>query len=204
MFKSIYKILFLIFVIFSIISVSDFVYSVGNSLPITQLPVSQIKDDVFAVDNIIVGNMDSPQTKAKFTTDGWAGLGLPITGSTEPTASLDVRGLIRLSDLKQSGSRVCANKDGDITGCNFEEFYYGKNCFGSCTTQSTFHKFKVPTGVTQITVELWGSGAMGYFDGSSSSNDSPDSSQNCLVGGGHYCPDGGSTFFMIKMILVDR
>lgn len=198
MINKIYKNLILvsIFIFFGLFA--EFVYSVGSNLPITTLPVSQSKYGGLSVNKLFVGNLDNPQKIARITTSGWLGLGLPNTGDTNPNVPLDVRGLIRLSELKESGRQVCANKDGDIVSCGFMEFSHGKNCIdsGGCNKAVTTHEFKVPTGVSQIQVEIWGSGGMGYFYGSNSStNKSPDSYNNCLSGGNYYCPDGGSSFF---------
>lgn len=199
--KQIYKISILIVVVAFIGFAQNMAHSLGSNLPITQLSNSQTKNGSLAINKLWVGNMDSPQKNAKMISDGWLGLGLPITGSTNPTASLDVRGLVRLSDLKEKGKQVCANKDGDISSCGFEEFYYGEDCVdsGGCNKAVTTHKFTVPTGVNKITIELWGAGGMGYFYGSDSSNKAMDNtSANCFSGGGLWCPDGGSSYFYDK------
>lgn len=197
-----YKKFLPISILIGIFMLSGIVFSVGSNLPITQLPVSQSKDEGLVLNKTVIGNLDSPQKIARLTSSGWLGLGLPLSGGlTNPQNSLDVRGAIRLSELKQANKQVCANKDGDIIDCGFDEFYYGKNCVGSCNQAVTKHKFVVPPGVTSIQVELWGAGGMGYFeDASSFYNRSPDNFSTCLQGNyqypdTYYCPSGGSSYF---------
>lgn len=192
-----YKKSFSIALVLTLLLVSSIVFSYGNELPITQKPVSQSKNAGLAINKLVVGNLDSPQKLARATSSGWLGLGLPISGSlTNPTVPLDVRGAIRLSELKEPSRQVCASKDGDILDCGFQEFSYGENCTPStCSQASSIHKFTVPTGVTSITVELWGAGGMGYStDTPTLYSRSPDSHSTCLQGSNYYCPSGGSSY----------
>lgn len=194
--RKIYKNLILIVTIFTILFVSNFVFSIGSDLPITQLAVSQTKQAGIAVNKMTIGNLDNPVTLARLTSGGWLGLGLPLSGSlTNPQVSLDVRGIVRLSELTQPSRKVCANKDGDISDCGFQEFTYGENCFGSCNTARTKHKFTVPAGVTSITVELWGAGGAGYgVDTPNTYNKSPDDSSNNCFNYPLNCGAGGSSY----------
>ncbi len=158
-------------------------------LPITQLATSQTKAGGLAINSLIAGDMNGSKL-ARVLSSGWLGLGVKATGTNteiNPQVALDVRGAIRLSSLKDEGRQVCANQDGDISDCGWIEFYHtGNNPF-------TTYTFIVPANVTEFTVELWGAGGMGYFEGSSSStNRSPDSSSTCVSGNDFYCSDGGS------------
>lgn len=195
----------------------------GNiALPITQLAYDQVKVGGLAVDKLLVGNYNTPTTFAKFTSTGMLGL---LLGSTDnPTSELDVRGDIRLGLLDKPNHNVCADKDGNLKDCNIVEFVYGSDCtFNSdaftdgpsynnynnrnyfrCTSTNEAqedYSFTVPTGVTSITVELWGSGGAGY--GYSNNAQSPETYAYCFNTSAspdyaYYCSDGASSILFDK------
>lgn len=166
--------------------------SSGNvSSVITQLSIDQTKSGKIGADKWLVGDWTaSSPTLAKFTSDGK--LGIMMNSTDNPTEALDVNGKIRLESLNSPSRPICADKDGTLVNCGFAEFYYGQSCWyssgtytcGSKTTTAsdTSMEFKVPTGVSSITVEVYGSGASGYAQCGSS-------------GGGNCSEDGGPTIF---------
>jgi hypothetical protein len=194
----------------------------GNkSLPITQLAYDQIKTGGLAVDKLLVGNFNTPTTFAKFTSTGM--LGLLMASTDNPTTELDVRGDIRLGLLDKPNHNVCADKDGTLKDCNIVEFVYGSDCtfatdafkdgpsynnynnrnYFSCTSTNEAqedYSFTVPTGVTSITVELWGSGGAGY--GYANTAESPETYSYCFNGSNpsysYYCSDGASSILFDK------
>ncbi len=172
----------------------------GNMpLPLTSLSLDQVKNGALTVKTFLVGTT----TLANFTSSGK--LGIFGNGTVDSTASLDVGGPIRLSALNDQNRQVCANQSGDIALCNGAEFVYtyNRNCSYSgstysCTTVSgdrsfSYDAFKVPAGITSITVETWGSGGAGY--GMNSLDNSPDTYSGCFSGSDYACAHGGSTIF---------
>lgn len=142
----------------------------SNSV-ITQLSIDQVKNGKIGVDKFLVGDWTAfSGTFAKFTSDGK--LGVALNGGDNPSESLDVNGSIRLGALSVPNRSICADKDGNLTTCGFAEYYYGQSCrytngvYGcdspTTTASYTTAEFKVPTGVSSITVEVFGSGASGW------------------------------------------
>lgn len=173
------------------------------SLPITQLSNSQIKKGGLSLSELIVGNLTN-YFKFLKTKNGFLGIALPESES-EPKEALDVNGSIRLSVLNIPNRKVCATKNGDITTCGSSEFHYGKDCSYnqsgnlSCSNSSgtavySVQEFKVPEGVTKMTVEVWGAGGAG-FDIAGDYH-APDTYNNCYYSDTYNCSDGGNGTFI--------
>ncbi len=157
---------------------------------ITQLSIDQAKNGSIGVTKMLVGDLSTnTPTLAKFTSTGLLGVMLP--SSANPSEALDVNGSIRLSDLNIPNRSVCADKDGTFINCGFAEYKYTGN---STTSTETF---TVPSGITSLTVELWGAGGSGY-GAYNSAEHSPDDYAYCISAGDYYCISGGSTFFYDK------
>lgn len=196
---------FIIVIIFALF-VSTVVYSAPSSgpvgknadLPITQLDVSQTKDATLTVNSFLVGSWKySPADLVMFTTSGKLGVKMPVTDiSNLPTLTdaLTVgSGGVRLAEISTAGVAVCADSKGTIIKCQTATFSHS----GDDTKPYETYTYKVPDGVTKITVELYGAGGAGYFDGANSYDRSPDNYSGCgkTSGGKYNCSSGGSAFF---------
>lgn len=185
--------------------------------PLTQALSSngiQSKRGGISVVGMTVGDLNaSSPSVAKLTTTGK--LGLAFTGSAinnNPTEALDVHGAIDIMGPAQEGTSICADNTGALAPCGFLKFNFdGKDCYYSSTTNYTCgtanmnkafitKEFKVPVGITNITVELWGAGGAGYGINNSISNNSPDADVNysstCSNGSAYDCIIGGSAYLL--------
>jgi hypothetical protein len=196
---------FLIVIIFSLF-VGTVVYSAPSagplgsniSVPLTQLDYSQVKEATLAVNDFMVGDWRNvPTALTIFTGGGKLGIKMPITDLKNlPTITdtLEVgSGGVRLAEISTAGVQVCADSQGTLVKCQTASFSHS----GDDTKAYETYTYKVPTGVTKITVELYGAGGAGYFDGSTNFDRSPDNHSGCgkTSGGNYNCGSGGSAFF---------
>lgn len=132
--------------------------------PITLFAVDQVKNEGVSPYSMIVGDSGASATGAsryvKFTTSGW--LGVMLAPSVTPAQALDVNGSIRLSSLNIPGVQVCADTTGMLVSCGVSEYKYPGGTF------------TVPSGVSSITVEVWGAGGAGYGVGNGSGQNGGD------------------------------
>lgn len=167
-------------------------------LPITQLAVGQTKDATLTVNSFLVGNWKySPADLVMFTTSGKLGIKMPVTDISKLPTLTDTltvgSGGVRLAEISTAGVAVCADSNGTIIKCQTATFSHS----GDDTKPYETYTYKVPDGVTKITVELYGAGGAGYFDGANSYDKSPDNYSGCgkTSGGKYNCASGGSAFF---------
>lgn len=167
-------------------------------LPITQLAVGQTKDATLTVNSFLVGNWKySPADLVMFTTSGKLGIKMPVTDISKLPTLTDTltvgSGGVRLAEISTAGVAVCADSNGTIIKCQTATFSHS----GDDTKPYETYTYKVPDGVTKITVELYGAGGAGYFDGANSYDRSPDNYSGCgkTSGGNYNCSSGGSAFF---------
>ncbi len=171
-------------------------------LPITQLAVGQTKDATLTVNSFLVGNWKySPADLVMFTTSGKLGIKMPVTDISKLPTLTDTltvgSGGVRLAEISTAGVAVCADSKGTIIKCQTATFSHS----GDDTKPYETYTYKVPEGVTKITVELYGAGGAGYFVSANSYDRSPDNyntnGNSCgkKSGGNYSCASGGSAFF---------
>lgn len=164
--------------------------------PITQLPVGQVKDGYLGVNKFVVGDYTHDKSNwVIFTSTGKLGLKYIADVNSIPsiTENLEVdTGKVRLSEISTAGVAVCADAKGTLTKCQTTTFSHSGNDSKAYET----YTYKVPAGVTKITVELYGAGGTGYHQSASSYDRSPDDYNNCAAtsGGIYNCSSGGSAF----------
>ena len=161
-------------------------------VPITQLDVSQTKDATLTVNSFLVGNWKySPADLVMFTTSGKLGVKIPVTDlSNLPTLTDTLTvgsGGVRLAEISIPGVSVCADSQGTLIKCLVSIFSHS----GDNNKPYETYIYTVPTGVTEIIVELYGAGGAGW--GEYNRGQSPDS-HSCSSGGIYYCDHGGSAF----------
>ncbi len=196
---------FLIVIIFSLF-VGTSVYSApsgkpvspNQSAPITQLDFTQVKEALLAVNDLIVGDFKNvPTSLTIFNPAGMLGINMPVTDLAKiPTITdtLEVgAGGVRLAEISTAGVPVCADSQGTLIKCQTATFTHS----GDDTKPYETYTYKVPDGVTKITVELHGAGGAGYFESANSFDRSPDNYTGCgkKSGGNYSCASGGSAFF---------
>lgn len=200
---------FLIVIIFSLF-VGTSVYSApsgkpvspNQSAPITQLDFTQVKEALLAVNDLIVGDFKNvPTSLTIFNPAGMLGINMPVTDLAKiPTITdtLEVgAGGVRLAEISTAGVPVCADSQGTLIKCQTATFTHS----GDDTKPYETYTYKVPDGVTKITVELHGAGGAGYFVSANSYDRSPDNyntnGNSCgkKSGGNYSCASGGSAFF---------
>lgn len=184
--------------------------------PLTQTLSSngtQVKRGSISVTKMLVGDLGaSSPTVAVLTSDGKLGLGFSGTNPLDPTESLDVHGGIDIVGTAQNGTNICADNSGALAPCGTIQFPFdGKDCSygsngilytcGSANMNASYitKEFKVPAGVTSLTVELTGAGGAGYGTGNSVLNFSPDSDVNyssTCSSSGYSCIIGGSAYLL--------
>lgn len=170
----------------------------NTDVPITQLAVGQTKDATLTVNSFLVGNWKySPADLVMFTTSGKLGIKMPVTDISKLPSLTDTltvgSGGVRLAEISTAGVAVCADSKGTIIKCQTATFSHS----GDDTKPYETYTYKVPDGVTNITVELYGAGGAGYFESTSSYDRSPDNYSGCgkTSGGKYNCASGGSAFF---------
>jgi len=134
-------------------------------LPITQAPISQVKNGGLTINQGLFGNFVTPTFLAVLTSGGSLGIKMPATSQSadNPTESLDVRGQIRLSDFNLPNRAICANSLGLLIDClNSGSSYTFMHTGGA---SSVTKEFTIPSGVTKVQVELFGAGGAGQIDG---------------------------------------
>ncbi len=195
---------------------------VSTSFAIVPAPLTQVlsssgtqsKRGGLSVVGMTIGDLNaSSPSVAKLTTTGK--LGLAFTGSylnSNPTEALDVHGAIDIMGPAQEGTSICADDTGALAPCGFLKLTFdGKDCYYFTPTSYTCgtanmnkayitKEFKVPVGITNITVELWGAGGAGYGYNNSNVNYSPDADVNysstCNSGSSYGCIIGGSAYLI--------
>lgn len=184
--------------------------------PLTQTLSSngtQIKHGSISVTKMLVGDLGaSSPTVAVLTSDGKLGLGFSGSNPLDPTEALDVHGAIDILGTADNGTNICADSSGALAPCGSIQFPFdGKDCSygsngilytcGSANMNAAYitKEFKVPVGVTSLTVELVGAGGAGYGINNSTYNNSPDSDINysgTCSSGSYSCIIGGSTYLL--------